>query len=162
MRETIAVADSGPLISLARIGRLELLQNMFSEVLAPPEVWHEVTVKGHGLPGAHEVSQVKWINIQPPSSQLVQSLSILVDAGEAQAIALAQTTPGCIILLDDARARKIAARLNIRQIGTIGLLLRAKRMGLIDKIKPHIQALIENGIYIRRELVEAVLKEAGE
>jgi len=162
MREAIAVADSGPLIGLARIGRLELLPRIFSEIIAPTEVWHEVTVKGRGLPGAYEISQVKWIKIKGPSAQLVLPLSILVDAGEAQAIALAQTTPGCIILLDDARARKIAARLNIKQIGTIGLLLRAKRMGLIDKIRPHIEALIENGIYIRQQLIDTVLTEAGE
>lgn len=162
MREAIAVADSGPLIGLVRIGQLELLPRIFSEIIAPPEVWHEVTEKGRGMPGAYEISQVKWINIQTPSSQLVQSLSILVDAGEAQAIALAQTTPGCIILMDDARARKIAARLNIKQIGTIGLLLRAKRMKLIAKIKPHVEALISNGIYIRQQLVDAVLNEAGE
>lgn len=162
MREAIAVADSGPLIGLVRIGQIELLPRMFSEIIAPPEVWHEVTVKGRGLPGAYEISQIKWITIQPPSPQLVQPLSILVDAGEAQAIALAQTTPDCIILLDDARARKIAARLNIKQIGTIGLLLRAKRMGLIEKIRPHIEALIENGIYIRQQLIDAVLQDAGE
>jgi predicted nucleic acid-binding protein len=162
MREAIAVADSGPLIALVRIGQLELLPRIFSEVTAPPEVWHEITEKGRGLPGAYEISQVKWIKIQAPLSQLVQPLSILVDAGEAQAIALAQTTPDCIILLDDARARKIAERLSIKQIGTIGLLLRAKRMGLIEKIRPHIEALIKNGIYIRQQLIDAVLKEAGE
>jgi hypothetical protein len=65
-------------------------------------------------------------------------------------------------LLDDARARKIAQRLNIKQIGTIGLLLRAKRQGLVETIKPNISALVENGIYIRRELIDAVLSEAGE
>jgi len=162
MRETVAIADSGPLISLTRIGQLELLPRIFSEIIAPPEVWHEVTIKGQGLPGADEISQVKWIKIQTPLPQLVQPLSILVDAGEAQSIALAQTTPGSIILLDDARARKIAARLNIKQIGTIGLLLCAKRMGLIEKIRPHIEALIENGIYIRLKLIDAVLHEAGE
>jgi len=162
MPEAIAIADSGPLIGLARIGQLELLPRIFSEIIAPTEVWHEVTEKGRGMPGAYEISQVKWIKIQNPSSQLVQPLSILVDAGEAQAIALAQTTLSCIILLDDARARKIAARLGLKQIGTIGLLLRAKRMGLIEKIKPHIEALIQNGIYIRRQLIDAVLHEAGE
>ncbi len=162
MREAVAIADSGPLICLARIRLLELLPRLFSEIVAPPEVWNEVTVKGQGLPGAFELSQVDWITIKSPSPQLVLPLSILVDAGEAEAIALAQTTQNCIILLDDARARKIAARLEIKQIGTIGLLLRAKRLGLLKKIKPHIEALIENGIYIRQELIEAVLYDAGE
>lgn len=162
MRETAAVADSGPLICLARINLLELLPRLFSKVLLPPEVWNEVTVKGQGHPGAHEINRVTWFVFQTPDPHLVKPLSILVDEGEAQAIALAQTIPGCIILLDDARARKIASRLEIKQIGTIGLLLRAKRRGMIDKIKPHIDALVENGIYIRQELIDAVLKDAGE
>lgn len=102
------------------------------------------------------------MDIQTPDPQLVKPLSILVDPGEAEAIALAQTKDDCTILLDDARARKIAQWLKIKQIGTIGLLLRAKRRGLIKTIKPHIDALIENGIYIRRELIDAVLKDAGE
>jgi predicted nucleic acid-binding protein len=162
MRDTAAIADSGPLICLAKIDQIELLPRLFSKILVPPEVWSEVTVRGQGHPGAYEVSQVTWLTIQAPDPQLVKPLSILVDAGEAEAIALAQTTADCTILLDDARARKIAQRLNIKQIGTIGLLLRAKRRGLVENIRPHIDALIENGIYIRRELTDAVLKNAGE
>ena len=162
MRDTAAIADSGPLICLARINQLELLPRLFTKILVPPEVWDEVTVRGKDHPGAYEVSLVTWMTIQAPDPQLVKPLSILVDAGEAQAIALAQTTDDCTILLDDARARKIAHRLNIKQIGTIGLLLRAKRRGLVETIRPHIDALVENGIYIRKELIDAVLKDAGE
>jgi predicted nucleic acid-binding protein len=162
MRDTAAVADSGPLICLARINQLELLPRLFAKILVPPEVWDEVTVRGQGHPGAYEVSQVTWTTIQKPDPQLVKPLSILVDAEEAQAIALAQTTADCTILLDDARARKVAQRIGIKQIGTIGLLLRAKRRGLIEKIRPQIDGLVENGIYIRKELIDAVLKDAGE
>lgn len=162
MLDTTAIGDSGPLICLARINQHELLPRLFSKILVPPEVWNEVTVKGSGLPGAYEISRASWITIQAPDPQLVKPLGILVDAGEAEALALAQTIPNCIILLDDSRARRIADRLNIKQIGTVGLLLRAKRRSLINKIKPHLDALIENGIYIRKELVDAVLNEAGE
>ncbi|UCF90514.1 MAG: DUF3368 domain-containing protein [Desulfobacterales bacterium] len=162
MRDTAASADSGPLICLARIHQLELLPRLFSKILVPPEVWNEVTVRGQGHPGAHELSQVTWLIIQAPDPQLVKPLSILVDAGEAEAIALAQTTADCTILLDDARARKIVQRLSIKQIGTVGSLLRAKRRGLVENIRPQIDALVENGIYIRRELIDTVLKDAGE
>ena len=162
MRDTAAIADSGPLICLAKIDQLELLPRLFSKILVPPEVWNEVTVRGQGHPGTHEVSQVTWVTIQAPDPQLVKPLSILVDAGEAEAIALAQTTADCTILLDDARARKIAQRLSIKQLSTIGLLLRAKRRGLVENIRPHIDDLVENGIYIRKELIDAVLKDAGE
>jgi hypothetical protein len=162
MRETAAIADSGPLICLARINQLELLPHLFSKIFIPPEVWSEVAIRGEGYPGADEIKRVTWIMLQTPDPQLVKPLSILVDAGEAEAIALAQTIPGCIILLDDSRARRIAERLSIKQIGTVGLLLRAKRLGLIKKIRPHINALIENGIYIRQELIDAVFDDAGE
>ena len=141
MREAIALADSGPLIAFSRINRLELLDELFLKIIVPPAIWNEVTIRGKGLPGAHEVSEVSWIKIQAPDPQLVKSLSILVDAGEAEAIALAQTTSDCIILLDDSRARRVAERLNIKQIGTVGLLLRAKRKGLIDKLRPHLDSL---------------------
>ena len=162
MREATAIGDSGPLICLARINQLELLPRLFDQILVPPEVWNEVTVRGQGHPGAYEVSQVTWMTIQEPDPQLVKPLSILVDAGEAEAIALAQTIDDGTILLDDARARKVAQRLGIKQIGTIGLLLRAKRRGLLEKIRPQIDGLVENGIYIRKELIDAVLKTAGE
>jgi predicted nucleic acid-binding protein len=162
MRDVAAVADSGPLIFLARIDLLNLLPELFSEVLIPPEVRDEVIVRGRNHPGAYAVSQAKWLTVQAPDPQLVKSLSILVDAGEAEAIALAQTTEDCTVLLDDLRARKVAQRLDIKQIGTVGLLLRAKKRGLLESIKPHLDALMGTGIYIRKELVEAVLKEAGE
>lgn len=113
MRESVAVADSGPLICLARINQLELLPRLFSTILVPPEVWNEVTVKGKGHPGADEISQVTWVTQQAPDSQLVRPLSILLDPGEAEAIALAQTTAHSILLLDDSRARKVAERLGI-------------------------------------------------
>lgn len=162
MLEIIAIADSGPLIFFARIKQLHLLPRLFSKVLVSPEVWNEVTLRGRKHPGAFEVSQAKWITIQSPDFHLVKSLSILVDAGEAETIALGQTTENSALLLDDGRARKIAQRLNLQHIGTIGLLLRAKRRGLIETIKPHIDALVDNGIYIRQEIIDAVLKSAGE
>ncbi len=159
---TVIIADSGPLIAFARIDQLNLLPQLCKEILVPPEVWNEVTIYGKGLPGAYEVSKVSWIKIQKPDPLLVKPLNILVDAGEAEAIALAQAISNSMILLDDSRARKVAGRLNIKQIGTIGLLLRAKRSKLIDKLKPHLEALQKNGIYIRQELIDAVLNEAGE
>lgn len=162
MRDVAAVADSGPLIFLARIDLLNLLPDLFDKVLIPPEVRDEVMVRGRNCPGAYAVSQAKWLIVQAPDPQLAKSLSILVDAGEAEAIALAQTTEDCTVLLDDLRARKVAQRLDIKQIGTVGLLLRAKKRGLLESIKPHLDALLKSGIYIRKELVEAVLQEAGE
>jgi uncharacterized protein len=162
MTNPIIIADSSPLISLAIIEQLELLPQLYQRVLLPPAVWEEVTVQGVGLPGANAVSKITWIEIQTPEAKLLEPLSILVDRGEAEAIALAQSIPGSIVLLDDAQARRVAERLGIRRIGTLGILRRAKKSGLVIAVKPYIEQLCAQGIYIRQSLINAVLQDLGE
>jgi uncharacterized protein len=162
MTNPIIIADSSPLISLAIIEQLELLPQLYQRVLLPPAVWDEVTVQGVGLPGANAVSKITWIEIQTPEANLLEPLSILVDRGEAEAIALAQSIPDSIVLLDDAQARRVAERLGIRRIGTLGILRRAKKAGLVMAFKPYIEELCAQGIYIRQNLINAVLQDLGE
>ncbi len=156
------IADSGPLISLAIIEQLELLKQLYQQVLIPPAVWYEVTVKGRGMPGAQAIAQLTWVEIRKPEQQVLQPLSILVDPGEAEAIALAQTVAGSIVLLDDSQARRVAERFNIPRIGTLGILRRAKKQGLLIAIRPYIECLKDNNIYMADNLVEAVLRDVGE
>ena len=162
MTDTAIIADSSPLIALALIEQLELLPQLYQSVYAPPAVWEEVTVKGVGLPGAQAVSQVSWLQIQTPEAAILEPLLILVDRGEAEAIALAQSIPNSTVLLDDAQARRVAERLTIRRIGTLGVLRRAKKAGLVMALTPYIQTLQTNGIYMRSSLIEAVLRDVGE
>ena len=155
-------ADSGPLISLAVIDQLTLLKKLYPRIIIPPAVWHEVTVKGKNLPGAEAVSQQPWIEIQTPDLKTLQPLSIITDPGEAEAIALAQTIKNSIVLLDDSQARRIAERLNLPRIGTLGVLRRAKMKGFISEIKPMIEQLKANRIYISENLINAILKSVDE
>jgi predicted nucleic acid-binding protein len=156
------IADSSPLISLALINRLQLLTQLYSNVIIPSAVWDEITVKGRGLAGAYEVGLIKWAEIRNAEMSVLQPLTILLDRGESEVIALALTIPDAVALLDDSRARRIAERLNIKRIGTLGLLRRGKKSGLIDKIRPYIEVLQANHIYISYELIEAVLEDVGE
>lgn len=158
----VIIADSSPLIALAIIGQLDLLRELYAQVFAPPAVWEEVTVKGRGLPGSHEVSQLTWLEIKAPEAEWLQALLILVDRGEAEAIALANSIQGSTVLLDDARARRVAERFGIRRIGTLGILRRAKKAGLLEQVRPLVEQLRENGIYMRQNLVDAVLRDLGE
>lgn len=162
MTKPVIVADSSPLIALAVIDQLELLSRLYAEVLIPPAVWDEVTVQGESLPGAQAIRQAQWLTVQVPTAGLLEPLSILVDRGEAEAIALAQGISGSTVPLDDAQARRVAERLGIARIGTLGILRRAKNMGLIFEVKVYIDQLLANGIYIRTNLVEAVLRNVGE
>jgi predicted nucleic acid-binding protein len=147
MTERVLVADSSPLIGLARIGQLELLRKLATRVLMPPAVRDEITRHSPEAPGASIIQQATWIEVEAPDHLQVEPLAIPVDRGEAEAIALAQRHPDSTLLLDDARARRVAERLGIRRIGTVGLLRRAKMAGLIHMVKPHLEALMANGIY---------------
>lgn len=162
MREPFVIADSGPLIALARIGQLDLLPTLCERIIIPVGVWEEVTVTDPEAPGAEAVRSVTWLEVQTAPAPLVSALSILVDRGEAEAIALAQTVEHSLLVADDARARRVAERLGIRRIGTVGLLRRAKQAGLIGLLHPQLEALQKNGIYIREALIKAVLREVGE
>jgi predicted nucleic acid-binding protein len=162
MISAVVVADSSPLISLAIIEQLTLLPQLYRRILVPPAVWHEVTVQGVDLPGAQAVRQSSWLEIEIPQALILEPLSILVDRGEAEAIALAQSIPDSTVLLDDAQARRVAERLGICRIGTLGILRRAKKAGLIAEVKVYVEQLRTNGIYIKPNLVDAVLKDVGE
>jgi predicted nucleic acid-binding protein len=147
---------------LAKIGQLDLLPALARRIMVPPAVWNEVVGAEGKASGAQEIAQRKWIEIVAPEPATVAPLLILLGKGEAEAIALAQRETSAVLLLDDLRARRIAGSLKLRRMGTVALLGQAKRAGLVDKIKPLFDELLNCGIYIRKELIEAALKEAGE
>jgi len=106
------VSDSSPLIHLARIGRLELLQELFQEIVIPPAVYREVVVEGRGKHGAELVRSATWIKVERLREQaLKQSLTLILDEGEAEAIALAVEKHAELVLLDEREAHVIAKRL---------------------------------------------------
>ncbi len=156
------VADSSPLIALAIIDQLELLPRLYRQVMLPLAVWEEVTIRGAGLPGALAVSQCTWLDIKEPDTNLIKPLGVLLDRGEAEAIALALADPSCIVLLDDAQARRVAERFGVARIGTLGILRKAKKAGLLDAIKPLVQRLQASGLYMRPALIDAILCDVGE
>ena len=104
MTEWVIVADSSPLIGLARIGQLEILHKLASRVVTPPAVQDEVTLHRREAPGAAAIRQATWIEVEAPDHLEVEPLAILLDRGEAEAIALARRLPSATLLLDDASA----------------------------------------------------------
>ena len=149
MKEPV-VTDSTCLIGLERIGHLDLLPALFEPVIAPPGVHQEF-----GVP-------LPWLQMETPSDTvLIAALKILVDDGEAEAIALASAR-GHRIILDDRQARSVAKQLHLPIIGTIGVLLRAKRARLIVVLKPVLNDLEDSGFYVTDALKEEALQLAGE
>lgn len=146
----VVVSDSTCLIALERIQRFDLLPALFEEVWIPPEVSREF---GQTLP---------WLRVKAPqNAATVAAFQMLVDAGEAAAIALAKEV-GCEVILDDRLARRLAARQGVPCLGIIGLLLRAKRAGKLPAVRPLIDSLRTNRFFISDGLVGEALRLAGE
>jgi len=145
-----AVLDSTCLIGLDNIGHLDLAEALLSPAFLPPEVTREVGIV------------IPWTTVVAPSDKaLVASLQLMVDAGEAEAIALA-LEKRVRVILDDRKARSVASRLGVPVTGTVGLLLKAKQTGLVTAIKPLLAALNSNQFHISRELIAEALRLAGE
>ena len=89
-------------------------------------------------------------------------LQLLLDEGEAEAIVLALEANVSLVLLDDREARLQAKRLEFRVVGTLGILLRAKKLGLIKSLREELNKLKETGFRISESLEEEALKAAGE
>jgi len=144
------VTDSTCLIGLKRIGHLDLLPALFEPIMIPPEVGREFGIT------------LAWLRIEVPSdAAMAATLKLLVDNGEAEAIALASERKVRIVL-DDRQARLVAKNLGIPIIGTVGVLAKAKQAGIIAVLKPVLSKLEAKGFYISDALKEEALRIAGE
>jgi predicted nucleic acid-binding protein len=157
------ISNSSPLINFAALGRFDLLQALYATIVIPQAVYNEVVVAGQGQPHALTVSQAAWIRRESIHTPIaVQTLRHL-GAGEAEAIVLATETPGSLVILDDRQARLTAHALGVSVIGTLGILLIAKRKGLLSFVAPEIDKLeAVVGFRITSALKARVLEEAGE
>ena len=156
------VADAGPLIGLAKIDRLALLKQLAREVAVPAPVWHEVVVRGGDRPEVERIVRELGGSILEPEPAVFAAYHLQIDAGEAAALAVAALHPGALLLMDDARGRRLAQAQGFSCLGTLGLLVRAKRLGLVAAVEPEIRALVSAGIYLSDAIVRQVLLAAGE
>ena len=169
----VVIADAGPLIALARIGQLQLLPQLFGEVLLTDIVAFEI-ISGGVFPD----SQALQIALAQPWLQTVTLLEASletcrnwinlhqIDMGEASALVLAsecQTNGDEVLLIvDEIRGRQAASHAHIAIIGTAGLLILAKNARLLAAVKPLLAALQAQSYFLSARLVEAVLRQAGE
>ena len=163
----IVVADTGPLIALGRAGCLKLLHDLYKDVLIPPAVRDELHL-GSGRPGARQSAEAfeqGWLQVQEPSAdsaQAVSDLMLVLDPGEAEAILLAEEVHCRFLLIDERKGRAIANRRGVPAVGIAGVLLVAKKRGLIDAVVPILKNLGQVGYRMSTGLTNEIARLAGE
>ena len=159
----IVVGDASPLIGLSAVRRLDLLRQLYAEVLIPEAVRDEVRALPNA-PGAADLLAAEWIRVHPLNdTRLLRALAGELDPGEAEAIALAAEVGADLLLIDERRGRASAKRLGLRVVGVLGVLVEAKEKGLLPAIRPVIDALVyETGFYLSDALRRSVLDRVGE
>jgi predicted nucleic acid-binding protein len=147
------VSDASPLIALHQIGQLGLLGTIFGTVLIPPAVALE----------ALSVERPSWILERALATPLPPAVTRAgLGAGESEAISLALELSADRVIIDELAGRSLAQHLGLPVIGTLGILLAAKRRGLIPAIREPIDILRRGGFRVANELYETMLQRAGE
>ena len=158
------VADSSPLVVLAKLGCFELLHRLFPCVYISPEVRYEVVIAGAGLPGAGEVSKAEWIEVkavQNPAALSSAQRKHGLGLGEISTILLGKELGANPVLLDDYRARKLAKAEGLEVLGSVGVLETFYLRGYLTDLRSVFQQLLTHNVYIDRRLLDQRLRSLG-
>jgi len=152
MANDLIISDTSSLILLDKIGEIDLLRQSFDKVYATPIVAREF---GSLLPD--------WITIQEATDVTREAkLNRLMDPGEASVLALATEIADCYVLIDDNKARRYAQAVGQKYIGTLGLILRAKRRGIVPLVQPLLEKVMQTDFRATDSLYDFIRNEAGE
>jgi predicted nucleic acid-binding protein len=152
----IVVSDTSPLTALLAVNRSDILPQLFSEVVVPGAVWEELQRCHPVLPN--------WVKTREVSDKRAAvRLANLVDEGEAEAIELAKELQADLLLIDERKGRRLAVEEGVPVIGLLGVVLLAKRRGLVLSARRLMETLREDaGVYLANDLLDKALATVGE
>ena len=152
----IVVSDTSPITALLTVGQIELLPQLFGEVVIPPAVKAELLRTHSVLPG--------WLRVQSLRDDAKAGIyAQSVDRGEAEAIVLAEELHADRLLIDERKGRRLAQQQGVPVVGLLGIILMAKTARLIPSARMLLSRLDEEaGIYLTDDLKDAALKTVGE
>jgi hypothetical protein len=156
------ICNTSPIQYLHQLQLLHILPALAGRVIIPPAVVEELSqgrTSGINLP---DVNVLKWVEIRRPVSELAVPLVTDLGSGETEVLMLALEMREAVVVLDDDLARRVAETLGLRLTGTLGLLLDAKKAGLIPAIAPLLDQLQTLRFRVAPHTRVAVLKLAGE
>lgn len=157
------IVNSTPLIALCNAGLLNVLKAVYGQITIPQAVFDEVTAKPDSA-----CLQIKdnldWIHVEKIMDVTDRKMyKAKLHAGEVDVMILAQNDPKAdLVIIDDNAAKKTAKYLGLKVTGTIGVLLKAKRMGVIISVKDAVDQIRNNGFYISERVIKMAIEQAGE
>lgn len=153
------IANTTPLIALANIDQLELLHKLYGTIIVPQAVIDEIVRE----PAKQRIRSSSWIKVEDIIDTSQKDIfRARLHAGEVEVMILAREQKADLVIMDDNAAKKTAKFLGLNVTGTMGVLLKAKREGYIEEVKPIINELVRDGLFISDTVKNYVLKEAGE
>lgn len=158
------IVNSTPLLTLGKIGKLEILREMYQEIIIPQAVYKEVTKKEDTASKAVLSACHDWIKVQTIKNEDEYAMyRAKLHAGEVEVMILAQQVPKAdLVIIDDMAARKTAEFLKLPLSGTIGVLIKAKQKGFISEVMPIIDELEKNGFFISQRVKSMIAEKVRE
>jgi predicted nucleic acid-binding protein len=161
MPDRPVVLNNTPLVALWTIGRLDLLRDLYQEVLVPQEVEDEFLATDEST-RRQALENTPWVKTVQLSSPRRAVAYVGLDPGEAAVLAVAEERDARLVILDEKKARRFAERMGIPMTGTLGVLILAKEAGLLISIAEPMARLQEAGLFLSQDLVRQALRLAGE
>jgi len=157
------IVNSTPIISLSIVDKLDLLSKLYEQVCIPKAVYDEVCKEGESQVGAKALRNADFIKVVSIKNvEAREFFSTRLHKGEIEVMILAKELRADLIIIDDYQARKHAKYLDLNITGTLGVLLKSKKNNHVESIKPLMDKLIKNDIYIGDNLYKKILNIAGE
>ena len=158
----VCVVNASPLIFLSRGGHLPLLRSFAAEVWVPRIVAEELRVRGADDVTVRQLASYPWLAIRETADISPTIMQWGLGPGESAVLNDSMMLPGCHAVIDDLAGRKCAASLGIPVIGTLGIVLRARRQGIIPAARPVVEDLLRGGMFLSRSLLDRALSFVGE
>lgn len=160
----LIVVDTSPLLALDACGQIEVLGSLYQQVVVPDVVDNELSAGKMRplLPGGLTDAHRAWIQVRPLSNPIKASLLAKLDPGEAAVIQLALELGTTQVLIDERIAWKEAVREGLTPVGSVGIIVLAKKKGLIAEAKPHLHEMRNKGQYLSKRVIDDAIVQAGE
>jgi predicted nucleic acid-binding protein len=156
------ICNTSPIQYPHQLGLLDILPALAGRIFIPPAVRQEIaTGRGVGV-NLPDLEALDWLTIRAPKTLSALGLITDLGPGETEVLALALESPDPVVILDDNLARRAAAVLEVRFTGTLGLLLDAKRAGLVSTVEPQLDRLQRLRFRLSAKAREVILRAAGE